>query len=195
MSAPRRRGLSASRRRAAVDRVVGSGRRHAVGGRTLTRGWPTPVDARRGDDGSALVEFLLVAALLLTVVGGIAQLLVVVHIRAVVSDAAADAARIAAYADGDDDEGRRRAATVIGHSLGREVAAQSSVRVHRDDRGVTVEIDAPVMAIGFTAPVGVFTVAGSALLERVEASASDPGGRSAENVASRGEGVGDGGGA
>ncbi|MGO3886445.1 MAG: TadE family protein [Mycetocola sp.] len=120
----------------------------------------------RAESGSAAVEYVLVSFLLIVVVAGIAQILVVIHTRTVVSDAATDAARIAAYADGSIVTARERAHVVVAASLGEEFARATELSITTDGERVEVVMRAPLMAVGFTTPINEFRVDAGAVSEK-----------------------------
>ena len=53
----------------------------------------------RADDGSAVVEFVLVSVLVLVLLLGVVQVALALHVRSLAIDAAAEGARVAARAD------------------------------------------------------------------------------------------------
>jgi TadE-like protein len=78
----------------------------------------------RGDGGSAVVEFSLVAVLLLMLLLGIAQVAIYLHVRNVTAASAAEGARYAANADADPGQGAERAGDILGRAVGPDTAAR-----------------------------------------------------------------------
>lgn len=124
----------------------------------------------RGEDGSAVVDFLLVAVLVVFLFLVVAQLGVVLHVRTVLVAAAAEGARFGANADRTPEQGGRRAVEVVADSLSPEVAAGLRVTASTPStaaglRAVQVRLDAPLPVVFL--PVGPLeiTVRGHALEE------------------------------
>jgi Flp pilus assembly protein TadG len=85
--------------------------------------WATPTGPpARGDDGSAVVEFVLVSVLLVLLLLAVAQVAVYLYIRAVVAAGAAEGARYAANADVPAEAGAARAHEVLAQGVGATVA-------------------------------------------------------------------------
>jgi Flp pilus assembly protein TadG len=82
----------------------------------------------RGDDGSAVVDFVLVSVLVLALFLVVFQVGVVLHARNVLVAAAAEGARFAAAADRTPDEGAVRAKEAIAQGLGGRVAGSMDCR-------------------------------------------------------------------
>lgn len=78
---------------------------------------------RRRDDGSAVVDFVLVTVLLLTLFLLVVQVGLVLHVRNVLVASAAEGARYGADADRTPDEGAAHARQVVADALGQRVAA------------------------------------------------------------------------
>jgi len=76
----------------------------------------------RGDDGSAVVEFVLISALVMGLLLAVLQVAVYVHVRNVVAASAQQGARYAANADVDSGSGAPRTLEIIGNSLGGTTA-------------------------------------------------------------------------
>jgi Flp pilus assembly protein TadG len=81
---------------------------------------------RRDDEGSAVVEFSLVAVLLLAVLLGIVQVAVYLHIRNVAAASAAEGARYGANADVGAAEGAERAGDILRRGAGDGTADRLS---------------------------------------------------------------------
>src|SRR3954447_18875520 len=78
---------------------------------------------RRGTDGAAVVDFVLVSVLLVSLFLMVFQVGVVLHVRNVLVASAAEGARYGANADRTPEEGAARAKAVIADALGQQVAA------------------------------------------------------------------------
>jgi len=78
--------------------------------------------AARGDDGAAVVEFVLIAALVMGLLLAVLQVAVYVHVRNVVAASAQEGARYAANADVDSGAGAPRTLEIVGNSLGGSTA-------------------------------------------------------------------------
>ena len=77
---------------------------------------------RRGDDGAAVVDFVLVSVLLVSLFLLVMQVGLVLHVRNVLVASAAEGARYGANADRTPEEGAERAKQVIADALGQRVA-------------------------------------------------------------------------
>jgi hypothetical protein len=122
---------------------------------------------RRPDDGSAVVDFVLVLVLLLPLVTGVIQLALVLHVRNTLASAAAEGARYAAVSGATAQDGRDKAR--------RQVAGAISERyVHRIDvhpapvggaPGYEAVIAADVPVLGLGGPAIRLEVRGHAVAE------------------------------
>ncbi|AEG43787.1 TadE/TadG family type IV pilus assembly protein [Isoptericola variabilis] len=120
-----------------------------------------------GERGSAVAEFVLVAALVLALFLGVVQVALALHVRALVVDAAAEGARIAARADRDASDGARRTRDLLTASLNasyaRDVTVGSTTLAGLPVVEVTVR--APLPVVGILGPSGMLTARGHALEE------------------------------
>jgi Flp pilus assembly protein TadG len=119
------------------------------------------------EEGSAVAEFVLVSALVLALFLGVVQVALALHVRALVIDAAAEGARIAARADRDLDAGVVRTRALLGASLSAGYA-QDVVARHTTLDGlpvVEVTVTAPLPVVGILGPSGALTARGHALEE------------------------------
>ena len=83
----------------------------------------------RGDTGSAVVEFALVTPLLLVLLLGVLQIALAMHVRATLTAAAAEGARVAALSGSSLSRGEQRTRDVLADSLaGGRVAGVSASR-------------------------------------------------------------------
>jgi hypothetical protein len=110
---------------------------------------------------------MLVAALVLALFLGVVQVTFALHVRALVTDAAAEGARVAARADRDLEAGEQRTRELLGAALSGKYARD--VVAHRTTlRGlpvVEVTVRAPLPVVGLIGPSGSLTAQGHALEE------------------------------
>ncbi len=125
--------------------------------------------AARGPDeqGSALVDFVLVTVVLVPLFLGILQLALVLHVRNTLTSAASEGARYAATSDRGPADGvakaREQLDGVLGPSYRQDVEAHS---LDIDGApGVEVVIHATVPALGLGGPAVELTVRGTAIEE------------------------------
>jgi hypothetical protein len=120
----------------------------------------------RGDDGSAVVEFVVVVPMLMLLVLATAQVALALHVRSTVTSAAAEGARVAATAGADPVLARRRIASALAGSLAQGVV--DSVTVRRVVRGgialVQVEVVSTLPLVGLLGPTSM-VVQGHAVSE------------------------------
>lgn len=109
---------------------------------------------RRGDHGSAIVDFVLVAPILLLVALAVLQVILVMHVRTVLISAAAEGARAAALAGSNLTAGERRTQAIIDESFA--ASSVERIDVHSDVSAgipmIAVEIDARLPLIGLFGP-------------------------------------------
>lgn len=144
--------------RPSAERVVHPPRRR-------TRG---PSERRgRGDDGSAVVDFVLVGALTTVLFLAVVQLTLALHVRSTLVDCAAEGARYGAMADRSPSDGAQRARDLIEMSLAASYAQDVTADVVQIDGldVVRVQVTAPLPVIGLIGPGDVLTVDGHALQE------------------------------
>jgi Flp pilus assembly protein TadG len=117
--------------------------------------------------GSAVAEFVLVAALVLALFLGVVQVALAMHVRALVIDAAAEGARVAARADRELADGAQRTRDLLTASLSASYARDVAVRSTTLDGLPVVEVtvQAPLPVVGILGPSGVLTARGHALEE------------------------------
>jgi len=123
-------------------------------------------DEGRGDHGSAVVEFALVAPLVLLLALAVVQVALVLEVRATLTSAAAEGARAAALAGADPAAGVRRARTLLSQNVAASVVRQvSAVRATVHGLPVmAVRIEATLPLVGLLGP-STMTVVGHALQE------------------------------
>jgi len=112
---------------------------------------------RRGEGGSAAVEFALVSVVLLTLLLGVLQVAVYLYVRNVVAASAAEGARYAANADVAPEQGAHRAEEIVRRGAGRSVGERVRC-VGREEAGAGGLRLAAVECAGalpaFFAPIG-----------------------------------------
>lgn len=118
------------------------------------------------DDGSAVVDAVLVGALTTLLFASVLQLGLALHVRATLIDCAAEGARYGALADRDPGDGAVRAADLISMSLASSYAQDvTATRTRLDGLPVVeVQVTAPLPMLGLVGPT-VLTVRGHALAE------------------------------
>ena len=122
---------------------------------------------RRGDAGSAVVDFVLVLVVLIPLFLGILQVGLVLHVRNTLASAAAEGARYAATADRDLAAGEARTRSQIQGALPGRFADDVQVRsvAVTGAPGVEVTVYAVVPALGLGGPSVASTVSGHAVEE------------------------------
>ena len=105
---------------------------------------------RDDESGSAPAEFAMVGGLLTLLLLAVVQFTFVLLVRNTVQDAAAQGARVAAFADGTLTDGEGRTRELLTASLGRRYADHVSARYALDDgiRVVEISVDSPLPVIG-----------------------------------------------
>lgn len=122
---------------------------------------------RRGQRGSALVDFTLVMVVLLPIVLGILQVALVLHVRTTLAAAASEGARLAATADRGPEDGVNRTRSQIKDALAGHYAQDVRVRRVTIDGapGIEITVHAEVPALGIGGPAVEFDVSGRAVEE------------------------------
>lgn len=120
------------------------------------------------DDGSAVVDFVLIGALTTVLLLAVVQLTLVLHVRSTLVDCAAEGARYGALADRSPADGAQRTRDLITMSLAKSFAQDVTAEVMTVDglEVVRVEVTTPLPVIGLLGPGGVLTVDGHALQEQ-----------------------------
>ena len=93
----------------------------------------------RGQDGAAVVDFVLVSILVLALFLIVFQVGVAFHVRTLVAAAASEGARYGAAADRTPQEGAERAQTALRDSLGDRIG--SAIRCVPAAGGGTIDVD------------------------------------------------------
>jgi len=125
------------------------------------------VRRRRGQRGSAIVDFTLVMVVLLPIVLGILQVALVLHVRTTLAAAASEGARLAATADRGPEDGVNRTRSQISDALAGRYARDVRVRRVMIDGapGIEITVHAEVPALGIGGPAVEFDVSGRAVEE------------------------------
>lgn len=120
----------------------------------------------RDDGGSAPAEFAMVAGLLVMLLLAVIQFTVVLLVRNTVQDAAAQGARVAAFADGALDDGIARTTQLIDASLGPRYAQRIGAHYVTEGslRVVEVRVSTSLPVIGLIGFAGAIEVTGHAAL-------------------------------
>jgi len=120
----------------------------------------------RRDEGSAVVEFVLVAPLIVLLACAVLQVALALHVRATLTSAAAEGARAAALAGADPEAGVRRAHILLDENIAASVVRR--ITAQRSSIGglpvIAVRIDATLPLVGLLGPTSL-TVTGHALQE------------------------------
>ena len=118
------------------------------------------------EQGSAVVDFVLVGALLTMFFVSIVQLTLILHVRNTLIDAAASGARYGALADRTSADASARARTLIAAALNPDFAQdiESSEVTVGGVRTIEVTVRAPLPVIGLLGPSGTLEVKGHAAL-------------------------------
>ncbi|VXB98550.1 TadE/TadG family type IV pilus assembly protein [Plantibacter sp. T3] len=131
-------------------------------------GWRTRL--LRGEDGSAVAEFVFVGAILTVLMMSVVQLALALHVRNTLIDAAAEGARLGALADTELLDGADRARQLIAVAVGEGYTGDvgATLADHRGASVVTVTVRAPLPVVGLIGLPGVLEVEGHAVLETLE---------------------------
>jgi TadE-like protein len=128
---------------------------------------PAGVRARRGEDGAAIVDFVLVLIILLPLFLGILQLALVLHVRNTMASAAAEGARYAATWQSTPQDGIDKAREQIEGVVSASFASEPVIEVV-DVHGAPayrMTIDVTVPTLGLGGPEVSFQVSGNAIIE------------------------------
>lgn len=121
--------------------------------------------ARRGDEGSVVVEFVLVSVLVVVLATAVLQLALTLHVRNTLTSCAAEGAHLAAHNDREVAEGVQRTDDLIAASLGGYDHETSARMVSEGgDQVVEVTVSAPVPVLGLWG-LGSMTVRAHAVEE------------------------------
>lgn len=118
------------------------------------------------EQGSAVIEFVLVAPLVVVLVVALLQFALVLHVRATLTSAAAEGARAASLAGADAEAGVLRTRMLLAETVAGGVVRE--IRVRPSTVGpvevVVVRIDADLPLVGLLGPTAM-SVEGRALVE------------------------------
>lgn len=117
--------------------------------------------------GSAAVDFVLVGGLVTVLLVAVLQLGLALHVRTVLTDAAAEGARLAARADRGPADGVHRTQELISGALAEGYAQDVDAQYLTRDGLATVRVtvSAPLPVIGLIGPSGRTSVSAHALVE------------------------------
>ena len=119
------------------------------------------------DEGSAVVEFVLVSVLVLALILGVIQLGIALHMRNTLVAAAAEGARYAAAANREPQEGAQYTSRLIAESLPGPFTGEVTAG-YEDISGVptiVVEVKADLPLLGWLGPSDTLVVRGHAMDE------------------------------
>ena len=119
------------------------------------------------DEGSAVVDFVLVGALTTVLFLAVVQLALALHVRSTLVDCAAEGARYGSLGGHTPSDGAERTRELIAMSLAESYASDVTAEVVEVDglEVVRVEVTAPLPVIGLLGPGDAMTVEGHALVE------------------------------
>ena len=123
--------------------------------------------ARAAEQGSAVVEFVLVGGLLTVFFLAILQLTLVLHVRNTLIDAAASGARYGTLADRNANDAEERTRGLISMALNPGFAEQVSTREvqFQGMRTLEVTVRSPMPVIGLIGPRDMLEVKGHAAVQ------------------------------
>lgn len=119
------------------------------------------------DEGSAVVDFVLIGALTTVLFLAVVQLALALHVRSTLVDCAAEGARYGSLDGHTPSDGAERTRELIRMSLADSYASDVTAEVVEVDglEVVRVEITAPLPVIGLIGPRDAMAVDGHALVE------------------------------
>jgi len=126
-----------------------------------------PEPSRPGEQGSAVVDFVLVGALLTMFFLAIIQLTLVLHVRNTLIDAAASGARYGTLADRNAADAEERTRSLIGIALNEGFSEQVTARevTVQGMRTLEVTVRSPMPVIGLIGPRDMLEVKGHAAVQ------------------------------
>lgn len=126
-----------------------------------------PEPSRPEEQGSAVVDFVLVGALLTTFFLAIIQLTLVLHVRNTLIDAAASGARYGTLADRTAADAEQRTRSLIGIALNEGFSEQVTAQevTVQGMRTLEVTVRSPMPVIGLIGPRDMLEVRGHAAVQ------------------------------
>lgn len=126
-----------------------------------------PELARPSEQGSAVVDFVLVGGLLTMFFLAVIQLTLVLHVRNTLIDAAASGARYGTLADRGASDAEERTRSLIATALNQSFAEQVSTRevTVQGMRTLEVTVRSPMPVIGLIGPRDMLEVRGHAAVQ------------------------------
>nr|WP_281065171.1 TadE family protein [Brachybacterium sacelli] len=118
----------------------------------------------RRDEGSAVVEFPMVAALIVLIALGVMQAALIVHTRNTLIDAAVQGAHHASLIGATPEDGAERAERLIGDRFGDSFQVEASA-AESSEGTIRVEVRATLPLVGLFGPSGSLAVEGRAIDE------------------------------
>lgn len=122
---------------------------------------------KREEDGSAVVEFVLVSVLVLVLFLALLQLAFALFVRNTLVSAASEGARFAAAADRTPSDGARHTQALIRESLPDTFASDVTAQYENVDGVATIEVEvrAKLPVFGWIGPAETLRVSGHAMEE------------------------------
>jgi Flp pilus assembly protein TadG len=152
-----------------IDRALDTRRQRAVHtrGRTVGSWQPFQQESLSREQGSAVVDFVLVGSLLTLFFLAIIQLTLVLHVRNTLIDAAASGARYGTLADRSATDAAERTRSLIQTALNAGFAGNVSTSevTYQGLRTLEVTVRAPMPVVGLIGPRDVMEVKGHAALQ------------------------------
>jgi len=154
--------MAASTRGTNTNRALDIRRKAARPGKSLSH---RATESR--EQGSAVVDFVLVGSLLTLFFLAIIQLTLVLHVRNTLIDAAASGARYGTLADRSGEDAEERTRSLIHSALNAGFAQQVSTRevTYQGLRTLEVTVLAPMPVIGLIGPRDLLEVKGHAAVQ------------------------------
>ena len=123
---------------------------------------------QRGENGSAVVDYVMVSVLLLPLVLGVLQLALVMHVRNTLTSVAGEAARYAAVSGSSAAAGEAKANQMLAVGLSSGFAREVDVRAETvaGTAGFESVIQAQVPVLGIGGPAIALRVTGHAVAEQ-----------------------------
>ena len=122
---------------------------------------------RDGQAGAAAVDFVLVGSLVVVLFLGVLQLGLAQHVRATLSNAAAEGARFGARADRDSADAVERTQVLVSQAISESYAqdVEAKVSSYEGLQIIEVTVRAPLPVFGLIGPQGTVSVSAHALVE------------------------------
>ena len=135
----------------------------------MRRSLPSPAESLRDEDGSAVVDFVLVSMVLVPLVLGLIQVGLVLHVRNTLAAAATEGARYGATIDRSPADGAARTRAQVRGAIADRFAEEISAGRESVDGvpTVVVRVRAEVPPLGLWGPAIALSVTGHGVQETV----------------------------